>query len=203
MTQIKNIVFDIGNVLVRWDPQSVVEQLFSTEENIGALTQKLFKDVFWYDLNLGKITEQQFMHQVHQTLKIELKKLEQLLQMIKESLTPIAGGFELAKKLYEQSYPLYLLTDNTKEIVHYLKTKYDFWPWFKGMISSAEVGYLKPAPEIYNNLLNTYQLIAGETLFLDDLLKNVEGAQAVGMHALQFTTTEQCIADLRELKIKI
>lgn len=203
MIKIKNIVFDIGNVLVRWDPQSVVETLFPTHPDPTALTRKLFKDTPWYDINLGKITEPQLIQHYHQTLQIDPVKLEHLFHAIKESLIPIEGSFDLAKQLHLAGYPLYLLTDNTREIVRYLKTTYDFWPLFTGLVSSAEVGYLKPSSGIYNFLLNTYQLIPTETLFMDDLMMNVEGAKAVGMHSIQFTTVEQCVQDLRKLNIKI
>ena len=76
---------------------------------------------------------------------------------------------------------------------------YSFWLRFDGAIVSAEVGMLKPQPEIYHLLLNNNELIASETVFIDDMLYNVEGAKSVGMHAIQFEDIGQCEKDLISL----
>ena len=99
---------------------------------------------------------------------------------------------ELLDKLYNSGIPLYSITDNVHEIMAHLKRKYNFWDKFLGVVVSAELGILKPAPEIYNNLLQKYKLIPAETLFIDDHPPNIEGEKQVGMQALQFTNTKDC-----------
>lgn len=111
---------------------------------------------------------------------------------VKESLTPVKGSFQLLDNLYQSGVPLYCITDNVKEIVDYLKIKYDFWDKFIDVVVSADIGYLKPAEEIYLHLLKNNQLIPAETLFIDDHMPNVEGAKNVGMHAFQFTNAVAC-----------
>ncbi len=196
---IKNIIFDIGNVMVRWDPLSITTELFPEHPNIAQLNQQLFKSATWFDLNLGKITDQQALQQYQQNLGIDPKQLEQLMPAVKRSLTPITGSAELVAQLYQAQYPLYALTDNTKEIMAFLKAEYDFWRMFRGVVVSAEIGVLKPNPAIYEYLLNTYQLTAQETLFIDDHQPNIDGAQAVGIQALRFETVKKCIEDLKKI----
>lgn len=198
---IKNIVFDIGNVLVKWDPFSVVKNVFPNAADPGQLTTQLFKSEGWFAINRGEITEAELITKYHQTFNIDLTTLNFLMEAIKESLTPLPGSFALLENLYKASYPLYALTDNTYEIMNYLRKKYDFWTKFKGVVVSAEVGYLKPSPQIYRHLLATYHLIPQETLFMDDYLPNVEGARAVNMHAILFTDAQQCIKQLSHLGI--
>ncbi len=198
---IKNIVFDIGNVLVRWDPLSVVTNIFPQEADPVQLTTQLFKSDFWFAINRGEINETELIHKYHQTLNIDLNTLKLLLVAIKESLVPLPGSFELLDDLYKADYPLYALTDNTFEIMHYLRQKYDFWHKFKGVVMSAEIGYLKPSPHIYRHLLETYHLNPHETVFMDDYMTNVEGARAVNMQAFQFINAEQCLAELARLGI--
>ena len=197
----KNIVFDVGNVLVRWDPQFIVNQVFPKDDEPTKLMLKIFKHQTWYDLNLGTITEREAINRYHQQLGIDVLRLEHLLHTVKESLVLVPGSVELLQRLHDKPFNLYALTDNTVEIMAYLKNKYRFWPLFKGIVVSAEIGYLKPSKEIYHYLLDHHQLKAHETIFIDDMAHNVEGAKALGIEAIQFTHIEQCIEALRELKI--
>src|SRR3989344_6817955 len=198
---IKNIIFDIGNVIVQWQPATVVKRLFPEHDTVK-LTEALFKSTPWYDLNLGKITESEITQIYHQTLGINIETLNRLMQEIKESLLPVDNNFILLTNLYSQ-YTLYALTDNVREIMSYLKKKYDFCSKFKGIIVSAEVGYLKPDPAIYQELINQYEIDPAESVFIDDHLPNVQGAKSLNMHAIQFANVEQCIHELKKIGVKI
>ncbi|MBS0286112.1 MAG: HAD family phosphatase [Proteobacteria bacterium] len=198
--RIKNIVFDVGNVLVRYDPVYIIAKSFPEHPNQATLVQEIFKHETWLALNLGYITEAQALLEYHSRLGLEIERLQQMAQITKESLTPIAGAQKLLRTLHG-NYPLYALTDNTHEIMAYLRARYDFWPLFKGVVVSAHIGHLKPSAEIYRHLLKTYQLSPEETLFLDDVIKNIEGAKAVGIQAVQFKDTEQIIEELKRLGV--
>jgi putative hydrolase of the HAD superfamily len=199
--KIKNIVFDVGNVLVRWDPLSITMQIFPEAENPKTLMSNLFKSSIWYNLNLGKITEREAIKQYHDLLKIDKDRLELLMVTTKEAQLPIPGSIELLEQLHQANYPLYALTDNVKEIIAFLKQRYDFWKLFKGIVVSAEVGFLKPSAAIFKHLLSQYHLHASETLFIDDYKQNVDGAKSVGIKAIQFFDAESCIKDLRRLQV--
>ena len=203
---IQHIVFDVGNVLVRWDPAGIVEQVFANDHPsataLANLTQQIFKSEIWMDLNRGKFTERDAIQLYHGTLGIDISRLEIMMQTVKASLTPIGGSFDLLHKLHQANYPLYALTDNTKEIMAYLKKKYDFWRLFKGIVVSAEFGVLKPSAEIYQHLLTSYHLIPEQTVFIDDLLQNVEGARKLKMHAIQFENAKKCFEELQQLHVK-
>ncbi len=97
---------------------------------------------------------------------------------------------------------MYALTDNVAEIVEYLKATYKFWPLFDGAVVSAELGVLKPQPEIYQALLSNNGLEASETVFIDDVPYNVEGAKTVGMAGIQFIDLVQCENELRALSVE-
>jgi putative hydrolase of the HAD superfamily len=198
---IKNIVFDVGNVLVKWEPLSIISNFFQDAEEFDVLVKKIFKSEVWIDLNLGKISEAEAVSQYVAVLGIPQNKLTALMLAVKESLLPIPGSIQLVKKLYNAGFPLYVITDNTKEIMVHLKRRYDFWPMFQGIVVSADIGHLKPSPVIYHHLLETYQLKPEETLFFDDIEKNVTGARAVNMLAMQFFTPEQCVEDLKHFEV--
>lgn len=198
---IKNIVFDIGNVLVKWNPTYIVSQTFPDHENHAALAQQIFKSKLWLDHNYGMFTEEQIIQQYHRTLGIPVVQLNRMMDFVKESQTPVDGSHKLLDKIYDANFPLYALSDNTREIVAYLKKKYNFWHKFTGIVISAEVGSVKPNPEIYHHLLNKYQLNAYETIFIDDIAANIEAAKALKMHGIVFQNTEQCINELRNFNV--
>lgn len=200
---IENIVFDFGNVLLRWDPEWIVKQAFPEAQNHASLAQTLFKSDAWRNLNRGIITEQELITHYQQQLNIPISELLHAFQIVKQSLIPLSGSLELLQRLAIAGFPLYALTDNTHGIMAYLKQRYDFWQYFKGIVVSAEIGHLKPEPEIYQYLLNSYQLAPHKTLFFDDWLANVKGAQNCGMHALVFSNAEQCQKDLQKFNINV
>ncbi len=199
--KIKNIVFDVGNVLVRWAPLDVVSAFFPQEKSPQDLTVKIFKSPLWYDLNLGKLTEKEALKIYSQQLAIPESTLTDLMIAVRESLVPLEGSFELLDELHAKGVPLYSITDNVNEIVAFLKDRYDFFDKFLGTVVSAEIGVLKPSPVIYKHLIDSYHLIPEETVFIDDLLKNVQGAQNVGLHGIHFTDAAQCRRELRKLSI--
>lgn len=201
---IKNIVFDIGNVLLRWEPLYIITKNFSDIIDPVPLACQIFESDIWRDLNLGKITEEEAIALYSSNLEeITVQQLTDLMKTVKISLTPVTGSLELLKNIYNSSISLYSITDNVQEIMSFLRNKYDFLKVFRDIIVSSEVGVLKPSKTIYLHLINKYQLIPDETVFIDDLSKNVEGANLVGMHGIHFSTAHDCKIKLRQLGVNI
>ena len=196
------MVFDIGNVLVKWAPHGVVARLFPNHPNTQELNHQIFKSPTWMDLNRGKMTEKEAILTYHQELGISIFKLEELMEQVKLSLSPIEGSFELLDKLHSKGFSIYSITDNVREIIHFEKQRYTFFDKFLGMAISADIGVLKPNEEIYRYLLKTYHLKAEECVFIDDLLINIEGAKRIGMHGIQFVTAESCGDELNKLGVE-
>ncbi|MFM2481730.1 HAD family hydrolase [Celerinatantimonas sp. YJH-8] len=196
-TTIKNVIFDIGNVMVRWSPEEIARLTFPEHPDPLMLRQDLFRTDFWRALNLGETTEEEVKQLYQERSHLKAEDAERLFYYVRESLIPLYGSKALLQQIKDAGYGVYALTDNVHEIVAYLKNKYDFWPLFNGAIVSAEVGYMKPSQEIYHELFNQYQLEPSECIFLDDMPHNVAGAEAVGMKAIQFYSAEQAERALR------
>ena len=124
-----------------------------------------------------------------------------MMDILKDSLTPLDGSFELLEEIYNLGIPLYSITDNVKEIVSFLKTKYNFFDKFIGVVISANIGVLKPSEKIYQYLLDRYQLVPQDTVFIDDLHTNVEGARMVGMEGIHFSDAAACRNELKRLGV--
>lgn len=199
---IKNIVFDLGNVLVKWDPYGPIKAVFPHEPDPEAFfKQHIFPEI-GLKMNIGKLTEAEAIENLHTNSNIAPEQGKALMEAYKQSLQPIEGSFELLEKLHAAGIPLYACTDNIREFIDYIKETYTFYDRFLGAAVSAELGVTKPNPLMYTYLLDTYDLVPEQTLFFDDLEGNVAGAQAVGMHALQFTTAARCEQQLRALGLE-
>ncbi len=199
---IKNVVFDVGNVIVRWAPLEIIRLTFGDVEQPEAMAKNVFMSDIWLDLNRGLLTEQEAKLRYQQELDFTADDSHRLFYYVKRSLIELYGSVALINKLKSAGYGVYALTDNVTELVDYLKQEYDFWPLFDGATVSADLGLLKPQPEIYQSLLTSNNLVAEECVFLDDMPHNVEGAKNVGIHAIQFFSAAQAEQELKTLGLK-
>ena len=201
---IRNIVFDVGNVLVRWDPLGIVQAAYGLE---GEAAESKREAIFgtsdhFRALNRGEMTVEETKAAYVAEGVLDEKEAHALFAALFESLTPVPGTEELMVRLKNAGFGIYALTDNVHEIVAYLKETRSFWPHFQGAAVSADIGCLKPDPRIYLHLLETHGLEPEATVFFDDLPGNVAGAKEHGMHAFVFTTAEQMEADLATLGVE-
>jgi putative hydrolase of the HAD superfamily len=200
---IRNIVFDLGNVVVRWDPALISARTFGEAEATAELVRSIFADPLWYQLNRGEITEAEAKRAYCDSLKRDPDQLDLLFFHIKDSQALIPGTVDLMERLAKAGFRIFALSDNVREIVLHLRDRYDFWRHFEGVVISAELGLTKPDARIFAHLLQSFALAPEETVFLDDVLGNVEGARAVNMHAIQFVDAERAEADLAALGVRV
>ncbi len=196
---IKNVIFDIGNVIVRWNPIEIIRLTFGELESPEDKARSIFQTTIWADLNRGFMTEQQAQEQFVEAGILTPEEALKLFYYVKQTQILLYGSVELLTRVKQAGYKVYALTDNVTEIVEYLKSHYDFWPLFDGATVSADIGLLKPQAEIYQSLCDTHSLVASECVFLDDMLRNVQGAIEQGLHAIQFTSSEQAEEALKTL----
>ncbi|MEZ9336875.1 HAD family hydrolase [Vibrio splendidus] len=197
--QIKNVVFDVGNVIVRWSPLEITQLTFGNIADPEARALSIFQSAIWSDLNKGFLTENEAKLRYQQELDLSPLECDRLFYYVNQTQILLYGSVDRIERVKRSAYAL---TDNVAEIVEYLKATYEFWPLFDGAVVSAELGVLKPQPEIYQALLSNNGLEASETVFIDDMPYNVEGAKTVGMAGIQFIDSVQCENELRALGVE-
>nr|PMK08121.1 HAD family hydrolase [Vibrio sp. 10N.261.54.E10] len=193
----------MGNVIVRWAPLEIARLTFGDTEELESRARSIFQSTIWMDLNKGFLTESEAKLRYQQELDLSPLECDRLFYYVKQTQILLHGSVELIERVKSAGYGVYALTDNVVEIVEYLKNTYQFWALFDGAAVSAELGMLKPQPEIYQELLSNYGLKASETVFIDDMPYNVEGARSVGMAAIQFTDAVQCENSLQALGVNL
>lgn len=199
---IRNVIFDIGNVVVRWAPLEIIRLTFGETAPAQTLAERLFGGAFWAAVNRGECDEREAKARLRAEFALSREQVDTLFYYVKRTQIPIYRSATLLRRIKNAGYPLYALSDNTIEIVAYLKSQYDFWPLFEGVVISAEIGCKKPDAQIFTYLLNTYHLQAEESVFIDDMAENVAGAARLGFRTIRFSTAAECEKCLNALRLK-
>ncbi|MBC2856710.1 MAG: HAD family phosphatase [Cetobacterium sp.] len=187
---IKNIVFDIGNVLLNFKPRKHLEDLGFSEEVGERIYSEIFESDEWIELDKGTITEREAT-EIYCKKSLDIKdEIELTMANWQDILTPIEESVEILKNLKKSGYNIYFLSNFHRESYKTVYEKYDFLKLGEGKIISYEVGIVKPEKEIYEILLNKYELQSEETIFIDDSLANVEAAEKLGIKGIWYLDSE-------------
>lgn len=183
----KNYIFDLGNVvlLLNWDVAlEKYEELSVEEKNI--LKKNVFESEEWFKLDEGTISKKDAIKIMENTVPDKLKKYcSHIMETWTDALIINNEILELIKNIKEKGYNTYVLSNAPLDIDKYLKDK-KLNQLFNGIVLSAFEKIVKPNKEIYELILNRFNLKAEESVFIDDRLENVEAAKKVGIDAFQF-----------------
>jgi len=183
---IKNIVFDLGNVIVQWNPKYIVSQYTSDEVVQDKLITNLFGSSHWLSFDEGSLTREQVISNVQQTLSEDYHTMaHDMVHHWHKHAPPIVGMEDLARELKEQGYQIYLLSNTNIHFDEY-KDTIPALQYFDGYYISAQAKLMKPQMEIYHDFLNTFSLTAEECIFIDDIDDNIAGAINVGIDGYLF-----------------
>jgi putative hydrolase of the HAD superfamily len=197
---IRNVIFDFGGVLVSWRPQEIIDSFYAEQELREALRLHAFQHDDWLDMDRGTLDEASVVRRCAARMARPESELRALFDHVRAALTPIEPTVALLRELRERSdLRLYGLSNMSETIFAYLDGRHDFFKLFDGIVVSAAVKLLKPEPEIYEHLRERFELDFAESVFIDDLARNVESARGVGLPAIQFTSTDQVRRELATL----
>ena len=201
---IRNIVFDMGHVLIRWCPEVFIDRLGIPEEDRPALLQEVFTSVDWIQLDRGIVTWQEAAARMCRRLPERLHRAVRELtgNWWRGPLIPIEGTAELIRELKVLGYGIYLLSNASVDLPRFFN-RIPGSECFDGRIVSADWKLLKPQPELYQVLLREYALNAEECFFVDDLFINVEAAVLVGMSGTVFRGANGLRRALREAGVPV
>lgn len=195
---IRNIIFDIGNVCVTFDPYAYFIEKFKDEEKTLKLCKLMFEHDAWLQYDQGIVYMEDLYEIYHKEFPQYNKEMDWMLAHWMELMKPIPTTFTLMKKLKEAGFHIYLLSNISEDSFVYLKTTQDFFQYVDGMTLSYKEKVIKPDVKIYERLLHTYHLHAEECLFIDDIPDNIDVAKIIGMHGIVYINAEQVEKDVME-----
>ena len=192
---IKNIVFDMGNVLMRFDGPYFAAQFTDSEADAAELNRALFGSPTWSLLDSGTVSYETMLRVPRAHLDERLwPNLDACFAGWAAHSTPIDETNALAAELKAEGYGIYLLS-NAGTRIHEQLDHMPAWDLMDGAVVSAEERMMKPDPGIYALLCERYGLDPAECLFVDDNADNCEGARVAGMRAVRYAGDASVIRD--------
>ena len=202
MTQIKNIIFDLGGVLIDWNPHYMYKKIIPDDiqrnwfiDNICTLD--------WNEQQDGGRKIKDAVEELLAKYPDQKNNIEAYYTRWEEMLNgPIEGTVEIFKKIKDKNiFKIYALTNWSAETFPRALQLFNFLHWFDGRVVSGEENTRKPHKEIYDIILTRYNLLPNETVFIDDNLRNIKAADELGITSIHFTSPESLMDELKKLNI--
>ncbi|WP_449433142.1 HAD family hydrolase [Pseudomonas putida] len=200
LNEIEAVVFDLGGVLVDWNPRHLYRKIFVNDE---AAMEAFLKDVCntaWNERQdrgrawVDAISEAIANHPAHEPhIRAYRDRWDEMLS------GALDDTVEILEELHTAGVRLIALTNWSAETFHIAEQRFEFLNRFEGVVVSGKEGLMKPEPEIFQLLIRRYGLSPSRTVFIDDVQKNVDAAAALGLRGIRFTDAPQ----LREALIAL
>ena len=194
-----NIIFDLGGVVFNWNPQELINDVFSDESLRVKISKDLYEHSDWLDMDRGTLSFEDVAERASERTGAPASSIMYLLNKVADVLTLKPDTLQFIEELHKKNYKLYVLSNMSGEVADQLEKKYSFWNLFDGIVFSARIKLIKPSNEIYKYILNKYGLCPYDTVFFDDMQVNVEGAAKAGINAIQFKSAKQAKDELEKL----
>ena len=200
---IDSVLFDLGNVLIRWDPRNHYKDRFASAEEMERFLDDITPPAWNHEMDLGKpfaqaIAERTALFPQHAELLGEWKS--QWVRMLGDA---IEESVALLADVREAGYRIAALTNWSAETYPVARERFPFLGWFEEVVISGVEGVAKPDPAMFALALQRTGFIAERTVFIDDNLPNVEAARAAGMHTIHFVSPRQCREELTVLGLRV
>jgi len=199
---INTIIFDLGAVLIDWNPHYLYRKIFADEEEMKNFLATICTSDWNEEQDAGRplqegtdVLVKQFPQQ-EANIRAFYSRWEEMLG------EPFYDTVEIFKQLKESNrYKIYALTNWSAETFPVAQTRYDFLNWFDGIVVSGAEKMRKPTPAFYQILLDRHEVKPEEALFIDDNYRNILAAEKMGIQSIHFTSAEELKRNLQELAL--
>jgi 2-haloacid dehalogenase len=185
----KTVVFDLGGVLIDWDPRRLYRKLMDDEAQVEAFLRDVCSLEWHFQQDLGRSIAEAIADRV-----ALFPQYEHLITAYYARWGEMLDGafdttVEILRELKEAGVQLYALTNFSTETLPIARKHYEFLNWFDDIVVSGHERIGKPDARFYEILLHRHSLDAADCIFIDDVLKNVKAAEKLGFQAIHFTPT--------------
>lgn len=198
------IVFDFGGVLFSWHPVAMLQREIPHVAHNAAEAVHWVAQIFqgytgdWGDFDRGAVQIPELVQRIAKRTGLAAADVQTVVDRVTDELQPIPDSVALLRELHGAGHELYFLSNMPAPYADHLQVSNDFMDCFTDGVFSGRVGHNKPERAVFELAAQRFQAAPQDLLFLDDHLPNVQAAQALGWHALQFTSAAQARALLKE-----
>jgi 2-haloacid dehalogenase len=203
LLRIDTVIFDLGEVLIPWDPRNLYRKLIPDAETMERFLAEVCSPE-WNARQDGGRSLADGTAELLATFPHHEVWIRAFYDRWPEMLgAVIEGSAELLRELQAKGYRVLALSNWSAETFPVARPLYPILEAFEGLVISGQEGTTKPDPAIYRLLCERYGVVPERAVFLDDSLRNVQGAQAIGMHAIQFHSPRQVRSALAALGLQV
>ena len=200
--KIKNIIFDVGNVLMRYDWEGYLRSFGFDEEEYQTLADNIFRSQIWRDQDRSDRPAREYLDRFMEASPAYRDDVKRVWEGADATIHPLDYADTWTRYLKDRGYRLFVLSNYCTYILETTRSEMTFLKNMDGVIFSCEVKLCKPEKEIYECLLSRYHLDASESVFLDDTEENCEGARKAGLFAIHFENMPQAVEELKKLGVE-
>jgi 2-haloacid dehalogenase len=198
---ITTVVFDLGGVLIDWDPRHLYRQLFSDPQEM----EVFLRDVVSPDWNAQQDSGRTWAEATAELLAKHPDQ-EEMIRVYTDRWAdmlagPIAGTLGILGEVRDRGLRIYALTNWSAETFPRARLMFPFLAWFEGIVVSGEERVMKPDPEIWHRLTERFAIDPTRAVYIDDMPRNAQVAAELGFHAIRFESPELLRTDLVELGV--
>ena len=194
----KVVIFDLGNVVLNWDVERILNSLGLETQELELLRSELFNHQHWVDLDHGLDTEEGVISKICLRSPLNREVVEKAILAAKNSLVPFDETVSLMREVSDSGIEMLCLSNMSEETYDHIK-HYEFFEWFDGIVISGIEKCIKPNEDIFHLIINRYDLIPAGTLFIDDSKPNIDTANRLGINAFHFKRSPDCYSAIRKM----
>jgi len=199
---IDTIIFDLGNVLIQWDPRHLFRKIFGSDEVAMEHFLSVVCTPEWNEeqdrgrLWKDAIAEAVARHPEHESnINAYFDRWSEMIP------GEVEGTVKVLAQLRSLGLRLLALTNWSAETFHIAEARFPFLNWFEGIVVSGRERIIKPDPAIFKLIIERYHLSPEKTVFIDDNVRNVDAAEREGLHGIHFQNADELVARLQELGV--
>ena len=196
---IRNIVFDVGKVLVSYEPDQMMDCLGFDQKTKDAVNKAMYATELWNECDKGTYSTEEFIDLFVANAPEYEKQIREAFVHTPDAIELLPHAVDWILDMKAQGYHVYILSNYGEYNFEKTKEKMKFLPLMDGAVFSYQCKMIKPNEDIYLHILDEYWLEPEETIFIDDRIENVETARKLGIHGVVFENYEQASAELKKI----
>lgn len=201
-SEIDTLVFDIGNVLAKYDWKKLLKELGYDEKTGTAVAKAVFLSKEWAEADRGILSEEELLQTFISNAPDYEKEIRETFDAVGKTISTYSYTKDWLSYLKKRGYKIYILSNFAKPVYDRCTKELDFLKLVDGGYMSWQIHCIKPEPEIYQKLITDFEIVPQKAVFIDDLMDNIAEARALGFHAVHFTSKKNAVRQLLDFGVK-